>query len=135
MEFGLDAYNKVINNMQTRAQSEGVDLKVLYDKDDPPSKLETEPDVVSYWDFIVDCARTPDAVPKPGEWTAIDCGANIGEISSSFLDKGAKVYAFEPNKAAFNILEQRMSDHPWVVCYNMAVSDKNENTKLYLHKN
>ncbi len=136
MKFGLDAYNKIITNMQDYDPSKGVDLRISYDMDDPPEFVAeaTEPEVVSYWDLIVECAKTPEAVPKPGEWTAIDCGANIGEISLSFLQKGAKVYAFEPNKAAFNILEQRLTDHPWIVCYNMAVSDKNEHTKLYLHK-
>ena len=46
----------------------------------------------------------------------IDCGANIGEVTNFFQQVGAKVYAFEPNKHAFEILSKRYHDNENVVC-------------------
>ena len=144
MKFGIEAYNNIIKNIEGYdPESNGVDLAVAYDKKQESSEsgdgylLEEGPEsteIISYWDLIEECAPTPEFIPKPGEWTAIDCGANIGLISESFLQHGGKVYAFEPNIAAFNILKERIDQHPWVVCYNAAVSDKAGTTKLYLHK-
>ena len=118
----IDAYNRSLANEQP--QQIGSDQAI-----DPDA-----PEIQGYWDLIESCAATPEMIPKPGEWTAIDCGANIGEISLSFLEHGAKVYAFEPNNVAYTILEERLKDHPWIVTYNKAVSDKYGTTKLYLHK-
>ena len=149
MKYGLEAYNKVLTSMEGYdSENNGVDLSVSYDKKekslDPECEYlleghevpeeQDETKIVSFWDLIEKCAPSPEYIPKPGEWTAIDCGANVGEISQSFLQHGGKVYAFEPNKAVYNILKERMSEHPWIVCYNAAVSDKHETTKLYLHK-
>jgi len=134
MKYGLEAYNKIIRSMEGSSPEKGVDLRVNYDKEEPTTTSEVATEILSYWDLIEKCAPTPESIPKPGEWTAIDCGANIGLVSQSFLEHGAKVYAFEPNIAAYNILKERMSMQDWIVCYNTAVSDKNETTKLYLHK-
>ena len=74
--------------------------------------------------------ETLGGFPPPGEWIAIDCGANIGELTQSFLKQGGLVYAFEPNKAAYEYLHKRAVNLPQVKCYNKAVSDKSGTMKL-----
>jgi len=64
----------------------------------------------------------------------IDCGANIGLISQAFAEKGALVYAFEPNPCAFQILESKFKTNPKIKLYKNAVSNKNDTLKLYMYK-
>jgi FkbM family methyltransferase len=54
----------------------------------------------------------------------IDCGANIGAITSRFARTGARVYAFEPNPLCFSILSRRFSLTPNVTCFNKGVMDR-----------
>jgi len=74
------------------------------------------------------------AVIKKGS-CCIDCGANIGDITSRMVDKGAEVYSFEPNPHAFSELLKRFKDNETVHCINKGVWDKNGSFKLYLHQN
>ena len=66
---------------------------------------------------------------------AIDCGANVGEITQHLAKFGATVYAFEPNPHAFKVLQDRFSDMQHVHCVQKGVGDKNSSMKLYFHKN
>jgi len=70
---------------------------------------------------------------KPGG-VAIDCGANVGDISSKLAKTGVTVYAFEPNPYAFSKLQKRTSQYPNVTCLNKGVWDKNTTSTLYFHK-
>jgi FkbM family methyltransferase len=54
----------------------------------------------------------------------IDCGANIGAITSKFARTGAQVYAFEPNPACFSVISKRFSLTPNVTCFNKGAMDK-----------
>lgn len=54
----------------------------------------------------------------------IDCGANVGDLTSRFARSGAKVYAFEPNPSAFRILSRRFRALPAVQCFNQGVMDR-----------
>jgi FkbM family methyltransferase len=65
---------------------------------------------------------------------AIDCGANVGDISERMAKTGVRVYAFEPNPHAFQILKKRLENFENVTCINKGVWDRNTSTKLYLHK-
>lgn len=65
---------------------------------------------------------------------AIDCGANVGDISSRLATTGATVYAFEPNPYAFAKLQNRTSGYPNVTCWNKGVWDKNTTASLYFHE-
>ncbi len=65
---------------------------------------------------------------------AIDCGANIGNVTEKMAEKGATVYAFEPNPYAFNLLKEKFANHPNVHCYNQGVWDKEGEMPLYLHE-
>ena len=65
---------------------------------------------------------------------AIDCGANVGNVTEKMAEKGAVVYAFEPNPHAFKILQDKFNDHPNVHCYNQGVWDKESEMPLYLHE-
>ncbi len=69
---------------------------------------------------------------KPGD-VVIDCGANIGDVTQYFYDRGAKVYAFEPNPYAYNILYKRFENIDKVVCIKKAVSDFDGKGKLFFH--
>jgi FkbM family methyltransferase len=64
----------------------------------------------------------------------IDCGANVGEITEIFAKTGAKVYAFEPDPYAFEVLQQRMVAWPNVECINKGVLDQNSEMLLYFRK-
>ena len=66
--------------------------------------------------------------------SAIDCGADVGEVTEVMGRRGAKVYAFEPNPYAFDVLQKRFADNPRVICLNKAVSDRDDVLKLFLHE-
>lgn len=70
---------------------------------------------------------------RPGD-IAIDCGANVGEITATLADRGARVYAFEPNPIVFARLQDTFADHPRVTCLPAAVSRKPGRSRLYLHR-
>ncbi len=71
---------------------------------------------------------------QPGD-VAIDCGANVGNITARMASTGATVYAFEPNPYAFQILKRRFARAPNVHCINKGVLDRNDKLRLYLPKN
>ena len=60
---------------------------------------------------------------EPGS-VFIDCGANVGGITSMFARAGATVYAFEPNPMCYDILSKRFSAMPMVHCFNRGVMDR-----------
>ena len=69
----------------------------------------------------------------PGD-VAIDCGANLGDVTVPLAAKGATVYAFEPNPHAFRVLKKRTARFPNVHCFNQGVLDRPDKLRLYLHK-
>lgn len=71
---------------------------------------------------------------RPGD-IAIDCGANIGDITSVMAKSGAIVYAFEPNPYAFQVLSDRFIEMPNVHCINKGVLDRDDRMSLFLHEN
>lgn len=64
----------------------------------------------------------------------IDCGANVGKITLLLAKTKAKVYAFEPNRFAFEVLAHKTSRYPNVVRIQKGVSHKKEKAKLYYHE-
>jgi FkbM family methyltransferase len=66
---------------------------------------------------------------------AIDCGANVGDITQHLCKLGSTVYCFEPNPYAFKVLKDRFSNMHNVHCIQKGVNDKNILAKLYLHEN
>ncbi|MGD8415259.1 MAG: FkbM family methyltransferase [Candidatus Latescibacterota bacterium] len=66
---------------------------------------------------------------------AIDCGANVGNITEELCRHGATVYAFEPNPHAYRRLKERFSEIENVHCIPKGVYDRNDTVKLYLHEN
>ena len=65
---------------------------------------------------------------------AIDCGANIGDITAQMARHGAEVHAFEPNPQAMAVLKDRAQGLPAVHCHAAAVSDHDGSASLYLHR-
>ena len=70
----------------------------------------------------------------PGD-IAIDCGANLGAITSVLAAGGAEVHAFEPNPDAFRILSAKFHGLPNVHLHQQAVLNKPGVLTLYLHVN
>jgi FkbM family methyltransferase len=64
----------------------------------------------------------------------IDLGANIGDITQVFADKGAEVYSFEPNPAAFTKLQERFALSSKVHLFNKAVASKDGKARLFMYK-
>lgn len=54
----------------------------------------------------------------------IDCGANVGDMTSRFARTGASVFAFEPNPLCYAILRKRFAFTPNVKCFNEGVMDR-----------
>lgn len=65
---------------------------------------------------------------------AIDCGANIGDITEHLSKYGGTVYSFEPHPLAFEHLQTRFKGRPNVQCISKAVYTHNSTMKLYLHE-
>ena len=63
----------------------------------------------------------------------IDCGANIGVYSQLFASYGAKVYSFEPNPVAFNLLRNKAEKFRNIIPIMSAVGISNTESNLYLH--
>jgi FkbM family methyltransferase len=57
---------------------------------------------------------------RPGD-IALDCGANVGEVTSQLAASGAHVHAFEPDPFAFGELTARVGHLPNVTLHNAAV--------------
>ncbi len=66
---------------------------------------------------------------------AIDAGANIGTYTRILANHGAEVIALEPNKIAFNSLNQKYSNNPKIKIVNKGLYDINCKMPLYMHKN
>lgn len=60
------------------------------------------------------------ALLRPGD-LAVDCGANVGEVTAKLAATGAEVIAFEPDPGVFEGLRARFADQPNVTCVNAAV--------------
>ena len=69
---------------------------------------------------------------EPGE-IVIDCGANVGNYTNMFASTGAKVYAFEPDPNAFEVLKESTKSNFNIKIYQKAVGIKEEKLKLYFH--
>lgn len=67
--------------------------------------------------------------------TVIDCGANVGKYTRLFAGTGARVFAFEPNPDAFNVLQERVKWFGNVTAYKKGVWIENEHMKLFKHEN
>ncbi|MFA7301546.1 MAG: FkbM family methyltransferase [Candidatus Shapirobacteria bacterium] len=67
----------------------------------------------------------------------IDVGANIGYYTLLLATVCKKVYAFEPDKTCFEILEKNIRENNLnnVVLFNSAVGDKNEKVGIILDDN
>jgi FkbM family methyltransferase len=69
---------------------------------------------------------------RPGE-LAIDCGANVGDVTAAFARSGAEVHAFEPNPHAFAVLDRCFGTTPNVRLHHEAALDRADRVRLYLH--
>jgi len=70
----------------------------------------------------------------PGD-LAVDCGANVGEMTAVLAENGAEVHAFEPNPHAFKVLTQKFARQSNVFCHHAAAGSAPGRQPLYLHEN
>jgi FkbM family methyltransferase len=64
---------------------------------------------------------------------ALDCGANVGDVTAVLAATGATVHAFEPNPDAFEVLSERFGEVENVSLHEEAVLDRTGQVRLYLH--
>lgn len=77
------------------------------------------------WEFVNRLRTVP-----PGS-LAIDCGANVGNVTAAFLKHGLEVHAFEPDPFASNVIEQRFGRNPRLHLHRAAVGISPGTLKLY----
>ena len=63
----------------------------------------------------------------------IDCGANVGDVTSLFSSYGCYVYSFEPNPFAFKVLKSRFDNFKNIQLSNSAVGLKDSEIPLFFH--
>jgi FkbM family methyltransferase len=71
-----------------------------------------------------------EAALRPGD-LVVDCGANVGSITTRLAATGADVVAFEPDPVAFQELETATRDMPNVTRHQAAVGVADGTADLY----
>ena len=64
----------------------------------------------------------------------IDCGANVGEFTKLFLEKGFIVDAFEPDPIAINELKKKCKNNKNLNLFQSAVGLKDNTQKLFRYR-
>ena len=64
----------------------------------------------------------------------IDCGANVGEFTKLFLEKGFIVDAFEPDPIAINELKKKCKNNKNLNLFKSAVGLKDNTQKLFRYR-
>ena len=64
----------------------------------------------------------------------IDCGANVGEFTKLFLEKGFIVDAFEPDPIAINELKKKCKNNKNLNLFQSGVGLKDKTQKLFRYK-
>ena len=64
----------------------------------------------------------------------IDCGANVGEFTKLFLEKGFFVDAFEPDPIAINELKKKCKNNKSLNLFQSAVGLKDNTQKLFRYR-
>ena len=64
----------------------------------------------------------------------IDCGANVGEFTKLFLEKGFFVDAFEPDPIAINELKKKCKNNKNLNIFQSAVGLKDNTQKLFRYR-
>ena len=64
----------------------------------------------------------------------IDCGANVGEFTKLFLEKGFIVDAFEPDPIAINELKKKCKNNKNLKLFQSAVGLKDNTQKLFRYR-
>jgi len=68
--------------------------------------------------------------------TIIDVGANTGQFAKkiSAFFPNAKLYCFEPLPGPFEILKEWATQRSKIVCFNLALGDKEVDLEMFLHE-
>ena len=67
----------------------------------------------------------------PAGALAIDCGANVGDVSAAMLKVGLRVIAFEPDPLSLAALHRRFDSEPRLTIIPKAVGASNRRAPLY----
>ena len=79
------------------------------------------------------CFEKAIKTSAPGSF-AFDCGANVGSITSKFLNSGLRVVAFEPDRFAREILERKYGNNTNLEVVPAAVGTRSDTALLRRHK-
>lgn len=77
------------------------------------------------WEFINHLRHLPAGA------LVIDGGANVGNVTSAFVRRGAEVHAFEPEPYALTELRRRFDGNPRVHIHAAAVGSADGTLRLY----
>jgi FkbM family methyltransferase len=77
------------------------------------------------WDFIKLIRRLPPGL------LAIDCGANVGNVTAALVRRGFEVHAFEPDPYPHAVFARRFQGHAGVHLHAQAVGAQPGQAKLY----
>lgn len=72
-------------------------------------------------------------VLRPGD-IVIDCGANSGRFTTLFARLGARVFSFEPDPIALDVLRQKTAAFSNVKVLDAAVGTANGEASLFFHE-
>lgn len=81
-----------------------------------------------------DAVRALRRIRLGPEDLAVDCGANVGVFTEILARRGAQVYAFEPNRYAFEVLQGKFGNRKNVTCIPKGVWCRDETLRLYIHE-
>jgi len=92
--------------------------------------------MLPFYDFFVsqDLSHYPLIRKLGRNDLVIDCGANIGDVSSAYLKTGCQVIAFEPNPHCVNFMKRRFGKKRNLIIEQKALTDHKGISKLYFHE-
>lgn len=96
--------------------------------------LNYQNEIISGEKFLID-KILPKYISGKEHKTIFDVGANVGNYSKNLAHvfPNATVYAFEPNKNSYQILEENLNSFQNVKPYNFGFSDKEKISKIYTY--
>ena len=76
----------------------------------------------------------PNFNSKHKKYNIIDCGANIGEFTLSFIEKypNSKIFSFEPSPNEFSILQKNTLKYDNIECFNTALGESSKEAEFYI---
>jgi FkbM family methyltransferase len=85
-----------------------------------------------YGEYSPDETALFQRIIKP-DWTVVNGGANIGALTVPLAGMAGKVYAFEPQPEAFELLKRNAKEHKNITCSSFGLWHSRGDSKLRLY--